>query len=237
MTDHTGASYQNIARKYAQKVDSKPMHIYYECPAVLSLLPPLANTNVLDVGCGSGWYAEYFLSAGAIVTAFDFNQDFVALTQMRVGDRARALQADLAQPLDFVGDAVFDVVVCPLMMHYLHDWQPAFREFHRVLKPQGVLVFSTHHPFNDWQLFEQEDYFAVTLLHDEWEDIGKVQFYRRPLTRISADLLATGFVIERLLEPQPTEEFQHVQPDWYERLRKNPWFLVIRARKSGSRVS
>ncbi|MEM8530535.1 MAG: class I SAM-dependent methyltransferase [Chloroflexota bacterium] len=231
MTNHTGVSYNDIALRYAQKVDSKPMHMYYERPAVLSLLPPLVDSNVLDVGCGSGWYAEYLLNEGATVTAFDFNQDFVALTQIRVGARARVLQADLAKPLDFAGDATFDVVICPLVMHYLHDWQPAFREFYRVLKLDGVLVFSTHHPFNDWQLFEQENYFAVTLLDDEWEDIGKVQFYRRPLTKISEDLAATGFVVEHLLEPQPTEEFQKGQPDLHERLSKNPCFLVIRARK------
>ncbi|NOK64063.1 MAG: class I SAM-dependent methyltransferase [Chloroflexi bacterium AL-W] len=83
----------------------------------------------------------------------------------------------------------------------------------------------------DWQLFQQEDYFAVTLLDDECEDTGKVQFYRGPLTRISVDLATIGFVIECLLAPQPTEEFQQIQPDWYEHLSKNPWFLVVRAWK------
>ena len=52
-----------------------------------------------------------------------------------------------------------------------------------------------------------------------------------PLTLISSDLAAAGFVIGRLLEPQPTEEFQKVNPEAYERLRKNPWFLAIRALK------
>lgn len=231
MTEHTGSSYDAIAGKYAQSVDTRPWNAYYERPAVLSLLPPLAGAKVLDAGCGSGWYAERLLERGALVTAFDFNREFVAITQARVGDRAKVLQGDLTRPLDFAADGEFDVVVCSLVLHYLQDWLPALREFQRVLKPDGVLVFSTHHPFNDWKLFNRDDYFAVELLEDEW-DIGKVRFYRRPLTVISHDLDAAGFWIERLLEPQPTEDFRRVNPEGYECLSKNPWFLVIRARKT-----
>jgi len=115
-------------------------------------------------------------------------------------------------------------------MHYLKDWRGALCEFDRVLVSRGVLVFSTHHPFMDWKLFDKEDYFAVELLEDEW-DIGKVQFYRRPLTAISQALDSAGFVVERLLEPQPTDEFRRAQPKEYEKLMKNPWFLCVRARK------
>jgi SAM-dependent methyltransferase len=230
MTEHTGASYEAIAGKYAETVDTKPWNAYYERPAVISLLPVLAQAKVLDAGCGSGWYTEYLLGRGATVTAFDVNAEFVALTKARVGSRANVLQADLAHPLGFADDEAFDVIVCPLTMHYLKNWRPAFCEFHRILKPQGVLVFSTHHPFMDWKLFNKEDYFALELLEDEW-DVGKVRFYRRPLTAMSEALNAAGFFIERLLEPQPTEDFRRVNAEGYERLMKNPWFLVIRARK------
>jgi len=229
-TEHTGTSYEGKARKYAETVDTKPWNAFYERPAVISLLPSLMNTKVLDAGCGSGWYAEYLINHGATVTAFDFNTDFVALTQARVNGRAKVLQADLAEPLDFARAGEFDVVVCPLVMHYLKNWEPVFREFHRALKPQGVLVFSTHHPFQDWKYFKKENYFAVDLLEDEW-DIGKVRFYRRPLTAISQALDSAGFYIERLLEPQPTEDFRQVNSEGYEHHTKNPLFLVVRARK------
>lgn len=229
-TEHTGASYEGKARKYAEVVDTKPWNAYYERPAVLSLLPPLVNARVLDAGCGSGWYAEYLVNQGAMVTAFDLNAEFVSLTRSRTGERAQVLQADLAGPLKFAGDGEFDMVVCPLVMHYLKDWLPVFREFKRVLKSQGVLLFSTHHPFMDWKYFNKPDYFAVELLEDEW-DIGKVKFYRRPLTAMSHALDLAGFFIERLVEPKPTEDFRRVNPEEYEHHIKNPLFLVIRARK------
>lgn len=231
MGTHSGASYENIALRYARRVDSQPHNALYERPATLSMLPPLAGATVLDAGCGPGWYAEQMLDRGATVVSIDYNQDFVDITQARVGDRATVLRADLTQPLTFAGAAQFDVVVAPLVLHYLEDWVPTLREFRRVLKPHGSLVFSTHHPCMDWKLFKQEDYFAVTLLEDEWRDVGTVYFYRRPLTAISQALDEAGFVIDRLLEPQPVPAMRDVRPELYEQLSREPWFVVVRASK------
>lgn len=232
MSEHTGASYEGIASTYAAQVDERPMNACYERPATLSLLPPLSGRDILDIGCGSGWYAEYFAGQGAQVTSFDLDETFVALTQARVGDRVTVFRANLAEPLHFAADHTFDLAVAPLVLHYLQDWLPALRELHRVLRPGGALVFSTHHPFMDWQEFERENYFALERLDDYWEGVGPVQFYRRPLTAISASLAEAGFVVERLLEPQPTKAYRDARPDWFERLSTRPWFLFVRARKA-----
>jgi SAM-dependent methyltransferase len=219
-----------MANRYAEVVDRKPYTALYERPAVLSLLPPLKGLTVFDAGCGSGWYAEHLVDQGARVLSVDVSPKFVAMTRARLGGRAEARQADLGQPLDFIDDATFDLIVCPLVMHYLEDWEAVFGEFHRILKNGGVLVFSTHHPFMDFRLFELDDYFELRLLEDEWST-GKVRFYRRPLTAMSAALYKAGFVIERLLEPRPVAAFREADPEGYEKLSKNPWFLVIRARR------
>ncbi|MDX2270957.1 MAG: class I SAM-dependent methyltransferase [Cyanobacteriota bacterium] len=230
MSEHTGFSYQSIETSYAETVDLRPMNAYYERPAMLSLLPDLLNKKVLDVGCGTGWYSEQLVGRGAQVTAFDLNQEFVRQTEQRLNQKAIILQADLSCPLTFARDRQFDLVICPLVMHYLKSWQPVFDEFFRILKPGGILLFSTHHPFSDWKEFQKEDYFALDLLEDEW-DIGNVQFYRRPLSLMTSDLYESGFCIERIVEPQPTESFRQARPEWYERLMKSPWFLIIRAHK------
>jgi SAM-dependent methyltransferase len=233
MTKHTGDSYLNIAKQYATSQDQKPFTLYFERPTFLAFLPALANKRVLDAGCGPGFYSAYCLQQGASVTAFDFNDEFVTYTKERTEGKAEVLQADLAEPLSFAEDSSFDLIICALVLHYLEDWLPTLKEFRRVLKPKGQLVFSTHHPFTDWKAFEKEDYFAVDLLEDEW-DVGKVQFYRRPLRKISEDLHAAGFFIERIEEPQAIRPPEGVIFNSYEKLMKNPWRLFIAARSNDS---
>ncbi|MHB0988490.1 MAG: class I SAM-dependent methyltransferase [Bellilinea sp.] len=230
-THNPGADYDAMADAYNARVDTQPHNALYERPAVLSMLPPLAGLTVLDAGCGSGWYAQQYLDKGAKrVVCADASQKMVAAARVRLGERAQVLVADLSQPLSFATNGEYDLVVAPLVLHYLADWLPTLREFHRVLKPNGLLVFSTHHPTMDFKLFNLPDYFATTLIEDEWST-GKVTYYHHSLSAICAALAEAGFTIERLLEPQPVQAMQASHPELYERLMHNPWFLVIRARK------
>jgi SAM-dependent methyltransferase len=233
MSDTTG--YDKIASNYAASIDTKPIRIFYERPATLSLLPRLEGLTILDAGCGSGWYCEHYLQQGSSVTAIDLNAEFVALTKARVQSfipdgKAKVLQGDLGQGLGFP-DSSFDLIVSPLVMHYLKDWTLTLSEFYRVLKPDGSFVFSTHHPSMTRELFKLENYFETVLIEDDWK-IGKVYYYHRAFTDISKSLFEAGFVIERVLEPLPQEAFKEADPKWFEKLSKHPWFLFIRARKT-----
>ncbi len=116
------------------------------------------------------------------------------------------------------------------MLHYLADWGPPLAELHRLLRPGGRLVFSTHHPTFDWRTFDRPDYFATELIEDEWLMDGTlrpVRFYRRPLTAMGDAIASAGFLVERLTEPRPGPEFAAADPSAYERLANQPWFLVL----------
>ena len=177
--------YDPIAAAYATQVDARPYNALYERPALLALLPPVAGRDVLDAGCGAGWYAERLLALGARVTAFDASPAMAAYARARVGARAAVHVADLARPLAFAPDRSADVVVAPLVLHYLADWGTALSEFARVLRPGGRLVFSTHHPGTEAERLGVADYFAVEPVEEEvWSGVGPVRFYRRPLTAI-----------------------------------------------------
>lgn len=228
-------SYETMAEYYYESIDTKPFNAYYERPATLSLLPPVQGLKVLDAGCAAGWYSEWLLKQGAQVTALDFSPNMIAMTKKRLGEgQADIIRADLNEPLSFLSDAVMDIVLSSLTLHYIKNWEVPMAEFRRVLKPSGTLIFSVHHPFMDFSVFNRKNYFLTEMITDEWEtDAGKVkvQFYRRPLAKIISSVIAAGFVIEKLLEPMPTEKFKDNQPQIYERLTQNPHFLFIKATK------
>ena len=228
------AAYESMAEYYFPDVDKKGYNAYYERPATLSLLPEVAGKRVVDAGCAAGWYTQWLVSKGAIVTALDFSPRMIQMTRKRVGDRAEIIQADLNRPIDFIADQSVDIIISSLTLHYLKDWTVVMREFHRILVQEGILVFSVHHPFMDFAVFKKENYFLTELLTDEWETPNgsvTVNFYRRPLSAIISFLFGAGFIIEQLQEPMPTEKFKEKQPEEYERLLKKPHFLFVRARK------
>lgn len=98
--------FEYIASTYAASVDTKAIHLYYERPHLCSLLPKtLAGKQILDIGCGSGWYAEYLHKAGANVTALDASPTMVELTKKRLNKRTtrRAIQSRKAEFLPNMG--------------------------------------------------------------------------------------------------------------------------------------
>jgi ubiquinone/menaquinone biosynthesis C-methylase UbiE len=229
-------AYNQMAEEYARRVDTKAHNAYYERPATLSLLPEVAGKQVLDAGCGPGVYSEWLVDQGAQVVALDANPKMVRLAKKRLGDKARVLLASLDEPLDFLADASFDVIVSPLVMDYVKDWRSAFKEFFRVLKPAGILVFSIEHPYVKYdQHRHTSNYFKVDRVEYTWRGFGKhvrVPSYRRPMGEVINPLVETGFVLDKLLEPLPTPEFQQADPDEYEQLIHSPGFLCLRAIKS-----
>ena len=235
-------NYEQFAARYAKHAEVKPHNALYERPATLSLLPEVAGLRVLDAGCGPGFYAEALLERGAEVVGVDVTPAMVELARQRVGDRASIHLGDLAQRLDFADDRSFDVVLCPLALDYLEDWTPVFAEFFRVLRPAGTLVYSHGHPMNDYQYVRRKvlpgsRYFDCEHFATAWTGFGTpapmVEGYRRPLQMMLNPLADAGFVLDRVLEPQPTEAIREVNPKLHASLSAEPCFLCVRAKKPG----
>jgi len=228
-------SYNKMAQYYGEFVDTKPWNAYYERPATLSLLPDVKNKKILDLGCAGGWFTNYLLEKDADVIAIDVNKNMVEKTKERVNNKCPVIQADINNGFDFIENCTFDIVLASLVLHYINNLEKAFSEINRILKINGLLIFSTHHPLMEFVHFQRENYMDKELLNDEWDMDGKrikIQFYRRPLSKLLQPLINNGFYIENILEPEPTEEFKKQLPDAYEKVIKRPNFLVVKAKKT-----
>lgn len=224
-----------MASTYAGKNERGPFNAGYERPATFELIGDVRGRRVLEVGCGAGPLTEMLLDAGAEVTAFDVSPGMVALATERLKGRAQVFVADLSEPLDFAPDESFDLVVASLVLHYVERWEPVLKEFRRVLRPGGAVVFSTHHPTMDWEL-APDDYFACRQVTDRWtmdDETFEVTFWRRPLTQMAEAIAASGFLIERLVEPRPSPVLAQSHPDSYRKLMTAPRFLFFRLVEPG----
>jgi SAM-dependent methyltransferase len=228
-------AYEKLADRYAALVDDKAENAYYEMPATLSLLPNVGGMRVLDAGCGSGRYTEWLIDRGADVVGVDVSPRMIRQARRRVGKRAELHVADLGRPLDFLSAECFDLVLAPLVLDYIEEWEPVFDEFSRVLKGFGLLVFSCGHPLADYCGHARADYFRTEYVEDLWEGFGipvVVPCYRRPVGCVLASLIEAGFALEKFLEPRAGEEVRRRDPEAYQKRHRLPSFLAVRARKT-----
>lgn len=225
------SQYDQHASLYAADVEDNVFNALYERPSTLMLVGDVRGQRVLDAGCGSGAHARELLARGASVVGFDQSAGLLAEAHARLGDMVPLYQADLSEPLTFAEDGAFDVVVAALVLHYLRDWLPPMREFARVLRPGGRLVFSTHHPFLDFVLSNTANYYRIEEWDDVWHKGGtmmQMRYWRRPLEAILAPVREAGFVVDRVSEGQVDPRAQAKDTRAYQLITTRPQFLFVR---------
>lgn len=163
---------------------------------------------MLEAGCGSGAQCEWLLNEGADVIGIDLSPVMVEQTKRRCGKRVRILVANLAKPLP-LEPGTLDGITCSLALHYLRDWVVPLHSFRKALRSTGWLVLSLDHPFSPPLPSQEGGYFDTELVTDTWEK-GTVEatqhFWRRPLSAVVEAFANAGFVIDRVVEPQPSPE-------------------------------
>lgn len=233
------SAYEEMAEKYNDLIEHKPHNAYYDRPNTLGLISGVEGKSILDAACGPGKYAEILLSRGATVTGFDISPKMVKLAKERNKGRGTFLVHDLSMPFTTLKNESFDIVLCALALHYVRDWTLTINEFYRVLKPKGTLVISVEHPFFEFNYFQSDKYFEVEHVKCTWKGFGKpveVNSFRRPLSECLMPLTDNGFYIDRLIEPKPTKEFEHMDPKHFKELNEFPAFMCIRAIKRNSEI-
>lgn len=97
--------------------------------------------HVLDVGCGPGFFSVLLARLGYEVTAVDYTENM--LEEARKNAAHYGVNIDFrrmdAQNLDFE-DGIFDLVISRNVLWNLEQPEQAYREWLRVLKPNGTVM-------------------------------------------------------------------------------------------------
>ncbi|MEX2451677.1 MAG: class I SAM-dependent methyltransferase [Rhodospirillales bacterium] len=101
--------------------------------------------TIIDIGCGWGRSFKFLKShfAPQRLIGADIDPAMLELTATEAAEHGLNVDllciscSDIAMP-----DASVDMVFCHQTFHHLVDQENALREFHRILKPDGVLLFA-----------------------------------------------------------------------------------------------
>ena len=248
--------WENNAEAFSDLIDGvgTPHHRKILNPCVERLLGDVQGKKLLDAGSGEGYLARYYAKKGAFVTAIDLSQRLIETSEQLNADEETKVdyRVDNVCYIESVPNAEFDVILSNLVLLNVPCVDDAIREFHRVLKMGGILVFSIVHPaFNfygpgSWEMGEKDPetkrrgglYFKVDRYFDEeeYERYWKtrqgdkfpepISFFHRTLSTYLNSLSNAGFRLLEFAEPQPTDEDQ-----FFNRERRIPFFAVFKAKK------
>ncbi len=100
------------------------------------------DERILDIGCGYGAYYDRLTEQFPDIQYFGIDLSEGMLRQHAAYGTGRLLMGDATQ-LPFAGET-FDVVMANHMLYHIPDVEAAVREVKRVMKPDGVMMATTH---------------------------------------------------------------------------------------------
>jgi SAM-dependent methyltransferase len=189
------------------------------------LLGDVRGRRVLELGCGAAAGARWLDGQGADVVALDLSAGMLRQAREasdRSGVRVPLVQADaLALPF---AEGAFDIVCTAFgAIPFVADSAAVMREVARVLRPGGAWVFSITHPMR-WIFLDepgQEGLLAMNSYFDrrpyvEQDAHGVVTYVEqhRTLGDRVRELVAAGFVLRDLVEPEWPDGHEQIWGQW-----------------------
>lgn len=242
------------ALAYAQLINGQgtPFHQEILNPCIERLMGNIAGLALLDAGCGEGYLSRFYARKGAKVVGIDFSPKLIAFCQKEaINLDIEFVVGDICN-MNMFDDEQFDIVLCNLVLLNIDCFKASLKEFHRVLRSGGFLVFSLVHPaFNiygpgQWKLsqkdqqtgrrkghyFVNDQYFNEKEFQIQWKNRAgekfpqKISFFHRTISTYINNVLERGFQITNFEEPLPRSK-----TPFFERERRIPLFLVVKASK------
>jgi ubiquinone/menaquinone biosynthesis C-methylase UbiE len=230
---------------------------YLNTPAFFAILPNVEGISGLDIGCGEGHNTRLLAKRGARITAVDIAEVFIAHAKQAEVDEPLGIDYRVASAVDLpFADASFDFATAFMSLMNVPETDRVLAEAYRILKPVGFLQFSITHPCFDTPhrrnvrdatgqtyAIEVGDYFrSLDGEIDEWlftaaplQVKQRVRKFRIPrFTRTLSQwlnlIVETGFMLERMEEPRPSDETVAICPKLQD-AQVVSYFLHLRVRK------
>jgi 2-polyprenyl-3-methyl-5-hydroxy-6-metoxy-1,4-benzoquinol methylase len=166
--------YERFADRFDREMNMYDLERRIEIVFDEMLPARLDGKELLDAGCGTGWFSQKASERGASVTSMDVGENLLKQVAGKCDSR-RVVGDVLSLPFD---PASFDIVVCTEVIEHTVEPSRAVRELSRVLRPGGELVLTV--PNRVW-------HFAIDIAnllklrpyegYENWVSAGELRRY------------------------------------------------------------
>ena len=244
--------YDKFAKERQEKLlkgETKP-HRFSEKPMMKSMLPSLKGKRILMLGCGTGEESRLLKEFDATdITGIDLSSESIKIAKETYPD-IEFIVGDMHK-LPFE-DSSFDFVYSSLAIHYSSDPKSVYQELYRILKPDGLLLFSVGHPLrwaSEHMVVDDVEYiisgyaypssenrvfgnYNTFACHNHYFSNGEVlSFYTGSPSLHFKLLRESGFSIEDFKESICTDEAKDYDYNYWVKNHEIPQFMAFLAKK------
>lgn len=208
----------------------------------LNLIGNVKGKNVLEIGCGGAQCGIAFAKKGANVVGIDLSETQLGYAQKLAKENNVNIefhQGDITN-LGLIESNSKDIVFSSWALLYVEDINSCFKEVYRVLKKEGIFVFSTFHPF--WKTISGETlkvkmkYFDVGRYSEPHKKGLFVEYHHKMCDFINA-IIESRLSLEKVLEPDSGKDYpedfwkSQYEDSKKEKMRFIPRTMIIKAKK------
>lgn len=221
--EHTEApeeSWATLADWFIARIaEGWTLHEFVRDSLVAALPTDLTGMQLLDVGCGEGSISRELAGRGGTVLGIDNSERMItaAITATPTGID---YLVDDGTTLSEVPDHCMDWVTAGMALNNLSDLSRALGSIRRVLVPGGRLAFTVPHPcfeapHSSWVAGRRliGDYLTEGFWRSrEPSGVRRAGNHHRTVSTYVMALIAAGFAIDTMAEPEPPQSVLAEQP-------------------------
>lgn len=115
-------------------------------PNLVRILGDIKDKNILDLGCGQGYFSRILADKGAVVTGVDISSELIAKAIKYQNTTPIKYVVSSADDLSAIPNQSQDIVISVLATQNMRELDKVFAEVKRVLSRNGRFIFVLNHP-------------------------------------------------------------------------------------------
>jgi malonyl-CoA O-methyltransferase len=215
-------SQREAYREWAATFDQGTPILALESRILAPLMPDVAGTRFLDLGCGTGRWLQWAIDRDAHAFGADLSHEMLRVAAAKAALSGRVLQAD-AMHTPF-RDASADVVVSALVIGHMRPIATAMAELARIAAPGATVILSDFHPDalkRGWKRTFKSGADTVELESDSYS---------------ISELAHPDLILEKWIEPPFGDAERHYfeaagKLDWFNEMHDQPAIVAARFRR------